>query len=245
MLVLEATKPVEIEPIEDLNWPWKSVDSSPSVHSIETTGQKLPSWAEKLGNSRWKPGLFKDSMAAYRIMDKDKPVSRADKILTCRTGHWVTRHEDTGLLKLVTSACHLRWCPKCSDALANTLAHNVGEWCETFEHPKFLTLTLKHTSAPLDFQLKQLRKFFRKLRKHKEFREYVWGGVWGLHIKKSDTDDLWHPHIHCLIQAAFYPHKQLSRLWQKITHGSTVVDIRPVHNSVYIDNRGAVCDFLP
>lgn len=232
MLLLEGTKRVEIDPIEELSWPSESDGFSPSVHSIETSGQKLSSWLENAGKSRWNPGLLNDSALVYGIMDEDKPVSRADQIRTCRSGHWFVRHEDTGLVRLATNSCGLRWCPKCSDARANSLAHNVGEWCKTFDDPKFLTLTLKHTSAPLDFQLKQLYKFFRQLRKHKEFRKYVWGGVWGLHIKKSDTDDLWHPHLHCLIHAAFYPHKQLSRIWQKITHSSTVVDIRPVHDSV-------------
>ena len=171
------------------------------------------------------------------MADPDKSQSRSEALRNCRTGHWFVRDQVTGEVRLATNGCGLRWCPKCAEARARYIAHSVSAWCETFDRPKFLTLTLRHTSAPLDSQLEYLYERFRRLRRHSKFRKYVWGGVWGLHIKRSGNDGLWHPHIHALIDAAFYPHRELKRLWRKVAPGSDIVDIRPVY-----DPAGAAYD---
>ena len=64
----------------------------------------------------------------------------------------------------------------------------------------------------------------------KYFSELVTGGIWFFQIKKSKSDSLWHPHIHCLIGGKYIPHGWLTRAWCKITYGSTVVDIRPIRD---------------
>lgn len=216
--------------IEQLNWPAESSDPTPSVHTIETSSQNLPLWLRNADRSRWNPGLFNDSSRMYDMADPDKSPSRSEALRNCRTGHWFVRDQVTGEVRLATNGCGLRWCPKCADARARFIAHSVAAWCGTFDRPKFLTLTLRHTSAPLVSQLEYLYERFRRLRRHSKFRKYVWGGVWGLHVKRSGKDGLWHPHIHALIDSAFYPHRELKRLWRKVAPGSDIVDIRPVYD---------------
>lgn len=231
MLTLEVTKPVVITPIDELVWPSESSGFTPSVLTIETSVEKLPSRLRRAGDSRWEPRILANSIAVYDRIDKDKPESRGAQIRWCRTGHWFVCHEDTREVRLATNSCKLRWCPKCARARANEYAYNVSQWCETFPNPKFLTLTQKHTTEPLLDQVNRLYKSFRKLRHRKEFREYVWGGVWGLHVKRSANDGLWHPHLHCLIHAAFYPWKQLGKQWQGTAPGNDIVWIQPVRDS--------------
>ncbi|KKK86511.1 hypothetical protein LCGC14_2762500 [marine sediment metagenome] len=129
--------------------------------------------------------------------------------------------------------------PALCSSKRNYISFEVQKWVESLKHPKFLTLTMKHTKAPLSHQIIYLYKYFRSLRKFKYFSELVTGGIWFFQIKKSKTDSLWHPHIHCLIGGKYIPHKWLSRAWCKVTYGSTVVDIRPIGDPRKASNDAA------
>jgi hypothetical protein len=75
-----------------------------------------------------------------------------------------------------------------------------------------------------------LYSHFRTLRRRKEFRRAVPGGIWFFQIKKSSRSNDWHPHLHCLIHGRFLPHRHLKHMWHSITFGSTIVDIRPIRD---------------
>ncbi len=113
----------------------------------------------------------------------------------------------------------------------------MTEWIRNIPHPKFLTLTLRHTVSPLFFQIRQLYKSFQKLRRMKFFKTATPGGVWFFQVKKSQSDNLWHPHLHCLIYGDYIPIRHLKRQWSKVTGGSDIVDIRAIH-----DPQGAAAD---
>ncbi len=98
------------------------------------------------------------------------------------------------------------------------------------DRPKFVTFTIKHSDAELQFQIDCLYRFFRCLRRLPDFRTRVRGGIWFFQIKKSDRDGLWHNHFHCVVDSSFLNHSEFSRMWEKVTHGSTVVDIRAVRH---------------
>jgi hypothetical protein len=117
------------------------------------------------------------------------------------------------------------------------MTYSIAEWITEADHPKFLTLTLKHTNAPLEHQIEHLYKFFQNLRRSREFKFAVSGGIWFFQVKKSKTDNLWHPHLHAVITGKYFAQRRLSRLWCQITLGSTHVDIRPVR-----DPKGAAND---
>lgn len=219
-------------PIDSLNWPSVSDGQPSSVLAIQTTVDRIDPWLSKAGSSRFDPGLFNDTADLYDHVDRDKPWSRSDKLKVCRSGHWFVRHEESAEVRLATNACGLRWCPKCADARARYLAHNVGAWCETFDRPKFLTLTLRHNNSPLSEQVTFLYKAFRKFRLLKHFRENVFGGIWGLHVIKSVNDGLWHIHLHCLIHANYYAHANYKRMWSMVAEGSNIVDIRSIDDAV-------------
>jgi hypothetical protein len=108
------------------------------------------------------------------------------------------------------------------------LAGQVKEWLETIEKPKFLTLTLKHSHNELTNQIDHLYKSFRKLRLMKEYKGLFKGGVWFFQIKRSESDDLWHPHLHCVIESKFVEFDKLWKAWLRITGTSKIVDIRGV-----------------
>jgi hypothetical protein len=231
-LTLDVANSVEITPIEELGWPPESADFSPLVHTIETTDSEPPFWLKNAGKSYSNPRLEQFTALVYDAVDKGKKESRGDKIRTCRTGHWFMRHEDTRETELWTSSCHAKWCPKDVRARANYYAHNTAVWCESFNKPIMLVLTMKHSPAPLAEQYKRFVDCFRRLRRCKEFRKYVRGGIWGWHILMSYTDGFWHLHLHAIIDADWYPQKKLSRKWFEITGDSDVVWLQYIDDPI-------------
>lgn len=202
--------------------------STTLVHTKETTGRFCCS-----GSWRASSGLFDDPaysriVDAYRQLDDIDGTSRVAQLLDCHTLAYFARHKETGKVKIISRKCGLRWCPPCQKAKQAYITHVVAEWLKMFKHPKILTLTIKHQDDPLGEQISNLYKCFQNLKKRKFFKSRVTGGIWFFQIKRSKTDGLYHPHIHCLITGLFVPREQLSKLWLSITGDSPVVDIRAV-----------------
>jgi len=93
---------------------------------------------------------------------------------------------------------------------------------------RFVTFSLKHTPhLNLREQIDRLYESFSNLRRKKFWREHCIGGCAVLEVKIG-RDLLWHPHLHCLVEGAYLPQKQLSREWLKVTGDSFIVDVRLV-----------------
>lgn len=184
--------------------------------------------------------VYPQYLAAERVydyLDANKDRSRVDRLHSCRRTAWFVRNSDTGEVRVAANSCHLRWCPVCANSRRNYITHDVTDWIGNARRPKFLTLTLRHSEQPLFFQIRRLYKSFIKLRRRKFFTKAVPGGIWFFQVKKSESDNLWHPHLHCLIYGDYMPIKHLKRLWYKATGDSEIVDIRPIN-----DPRGAAAD---
>lgn len=177
------------------------------------------------------------AMRAYTVIDGSPDLDRPKRLRECRQFAWFTRHVDTGEVRVAASSCSLRWCPVCQNARRNYVTASIADWLVDSDHPKFLTLTLKHTTAPLEHQVEHLYKFFQVLRRRREFLEAVSGGIWFFQVKKSKADGLWHPHLHAVITGKYFAQRRLSRIWSEITCGSTHVDIRSIY-----DPKGASND---
>lgn len=163
--------------------------------------------------------------------------SRPRRLADCRQNAWFARHVETGEVRVAASCCNLRWCPVCSNARRNYMTHSISEWIGEADHPKFMTLTLQHSTAPLDFQIDTLYRSFQNLRRRTAFKKAVTGGIWFFQIKKSKTDGLWHPHMHALVTGKYLSKYELSKMWLAITLTSPIVDIRTVR-----DPQGAASD---
>lgn len=209
------------------------------VHHKETSGRfdSIDTYGDILRRSCRPDYLAAD--AVYSFLDGDAHFGNASTLSQCRDKAWFTRNDDSGDVRIASKTCHLRWCPLCAAARRNYISFEVNKWVESLKHPKFLTLTMKHTDAPLSHQVMYLYKYFRSLRKMKYFNELVTGGIWFFQIKKSKSDSRWHPHIHCLIGGKYIPHGWLSKAWCKVTYGSSIVDIRPIKDSRKASNDAA------
>lgn len=218
-----------------------SEKSSSQLDTLETSGvSQPPSTYRKFCKSHCKEELDA-SRALYSeflyVPDSPYPASEDYKVKSrliafdeCRTSAWFARNKSTGKVKVMSSSCKLRWCPMCASTRKWFMTQQVSEWFETTKKPKFMTLTLAHTTSPLDRQIIHLYKCFQKFRKLNLLKKHVTGGVWFFQIKKSKTDELWHPHLHCVLDAEYIDKFALSTAWATITVTSKIVDIRKVED---------------
>lgn len=170
------------------------------------------------------------ALTLYRHLDKDSTQSRGFDMEYCRTSAWFVRHRESGEVHVMASHCSLRWCPLCARARSNVIRHSVSEWLEHADHPKFLTMTLKHSDEPLAYQVNKLYSAFRRLRRYRSFTKLVNGGVWFFQLCRNAQRGQWHPHLHCIITGDYVPYQMLRKLWRNITGDSDILDIRVVRD---------------
>lgn len=199
-----------------------------SVHHKETTAYLALRSTYRDHRSRFEPEELSRTELLYSMIDASEGTERTRRLMDCRSSAWFSIHMATRHVHILSNACHLRWCPLCSKSRSLHIAEAVGAWCSRAKSPKFLTLTLRHTNAPLTHQINFLYQAFRQLKQRKIFVDKVLGGVWFFQIKWSKDSSQWHPHLHCLIDSGYIPQAELSDVWSRITNGSKVVDIRQV-----------------
>lgn len=174
------------------------------------------------------PQEWKQARAVYKLLEDTHQLYKLDALDYCRKVSWFVRHEETGKVKIASQHCHLRWCPLCASSRRNYISHQVKDWCEKRSHLKFITLTIKHSDDTITEQIDHLYNSFKKLRKNKEFKKHITGGIWFFQIKMSKTSEQWHPHLHVIGTGKFYSNRRLSALWERITGDSKICNIKSV-----------------
>lgn len=164
----------------------------------------------------------------YDTIETRNTFTKVEKLGECSTHAYFASHKETGEVRVFSSKCRLRWCPICAKSKQRYVTMNVEQWVKEVAHPKFMTLTIRHSNAPLRHQIDSLYHAFQKLRKLRDFKDLVFGGIWFFQIHVGKSDGLWHPHLHCLVDGKYVPQGILSDLWKSCTDGSRIVDIRAV-----------------
>lgn len=161
---------------------------------------------------------------AYHESGFHRHVARLSE---CRTDAFFYRNRHTGLVRVGAKSCHVRFCPFCSSARTEVIRRSTLEWLTATRHPKFITLTLKHSDTPLSEQLDRLYSSFKELKRNDIWHKKITSAVWFFEVKRSKSGQ-WHPHLHILADGAFLGWKALCRAWLRVTGDSSVVDVRAV-----------------
>ena len=169
------------------------------------------------------------TIEAFENLDTPRQEILLMALENCSSHAYFVRHIETGDVRVHAARCRQRWCPICAQILANWRTMALIDWIQDIDRPKFITLTLKHSPAPLQQQIDRLYDCFRNLRKQKFFKQSIRGGVWFFQVKQSASDRLWHPHLHIVADANFIPKERLSRAWLFQTGSSKIVDIHLIH----------------
>lgn len=165
---------------------------------------------------------------ALSLSDNPKHPGQLARMKKCRDHAWFVQHSEDLTVRVAAEHCGVRWCPMCAVSRRAAITPGIAAWIRELDRPKFLTLTLKHSPLPLREQVDLLYSSFKRLRKLSWWKTLVRGGIWFFQVKRSRNSKQWHPHFHILLDAEFILHGELSRHWDYLTRGSTVVDIRAV-----------------
>lgn len=181
-----------------------------------------------LDNAATNAAVFADleTAAEYRRL--------SDKLVDCCRKPIVRISAEADEMSLQQQRCKTRLCPVCTRKRTHRLIARMAPLVGAINQPRFITLTMPHSDAPLVDQVKRLTGCFAKLRRSKEWRAHVEGGLYTIELKWSAKANRWHPHIHTIVSGIYFPHAQLKAAWKRIS-GATVVDVRFAH-----DRRKAV-----
>jgi hypothetical protein len=171
------------------------------------TRQKVANALAKSGASVWKCGAF-------------------NRCGACAHVEW---SESKGQYRVCADYCKCRHCQPCANARASLIGRNLERHLEkrpsAGKQYRFITLTLKADGKPLAERLARLNASFKKLRNGKWWKKTQRGGVWMIEVKLNDNNN-WHCHLHIISEGYYLPARELSDQWNRVTQGSSVVDVR-------------------
>jgi hypothetical protein len=153
--------------------------------------------------------------------------SKLDRFRECGAGLWLEWSDEAKDLRLRCNTCRDRWCLACGNERAGKVAANVATLIEA-RHARFVTLTRRHSAAPLRDQLDSLFACFLALRRRSWWKSHVVGGAAFLEVKISERTHAWHVHLHIVCESEYLPQRELSAEWLAVTNDSSIVDVRAV-----------------
>lgn len=198
--------------------------------SISSPDDDEKSWVSSYGSGhearlRWAAAL------------RSSPVTfkKAADLESCGRGAWVERNPCSNKYRVVSPACKLRFCPRCSHIHASRTKLRLESWAtavrtDSVDRLRLVTLTLRSVKSPLSQQLDFLYRSYRKLRQRALWKKATNGAIAVLQVTYNAATDLWHPHLHIVQHGRFIDWHALKSAWSRITHGSDGVDIRPVRD---------------
>lgn len=203
---------------------------SSSLEHLETSGPIIfaPTRAQ-LRHHRPHLNERRRIMTAFYLDGSEPLRKRAQRIEQCCSFPLIAMKPD-GKAGICLGLCRDRMCPLCIKRLSKKKVGRVASIIETFNAPRFATLTMAHSNRRLSEQVDRLLKSFKALRNFPEWKERVSGGVATMEVKYSNNSKSWHVHLHMVIDGEYFDQRLLSKLWEKATGDSRIVDIRAVHS---------------
>jgi len=202
----------------------------------ETTGQSLDPSDYRSVRIHPVQDEYQASYELYSHLADTTGKDRTGTLQECRSLAWFVRDTETNLVHVASNSCKLRWCPVCARSRTYWIQSQVLDFAQNVRNLRFLTVTLRHTSADLSSQIDYLYSCFRSLRKLTQFKKLVTGGIWFFQVTYDKNTGYWHPHIHALITGFYIPKSWLIKAWTKVTKGSFICDIKLVRNPEQVAN---------
>jgi hypothetical protein len=161
------------------------------------------------------------------LMRTGQTCRRLQHFGECGSSLWLAR--DGTELALQCNRCNDRLCLPCQKQRQSAIIEAIIlRMLDSNAECRFLTLTLKHSDAPLAVQIERLTSSFKSLRKHPAVADKLRGGAWFLEVKLSKDKARWHPHLHVIAEGCFIDARLLSQTWLQVTGDSYITDIRAI-----------------
>lgn len=170
------------------------------------------------------------TIGALRNSGNPELYKRSERMCQCCSTPWIRKTPDNKPA-LVLGRCRDRLCPLCAVFRGREGSCKVTELIRKMNAPRFLTLTLRESEGSLKSLLDRLFSCFRELRRTKEWKRHVTGGVYSFETTYRADRGTWHPHLHLIIDGEYFPHATIKALWRRVTGDSDVVHIEKVNDA--------------
>lgn len=150
--------------------------------------------------------------------------SRRRKLLSCHRAHLVGSRQiqDQALQAVIIPyACNTPACPTCSRS--KSLAYffrayaALSKKLDGINHLSHLVCTVRNCPwGTLEDTLTRLLIAWQRFQHSAAWLEHVHGFFWGLEITINRRTKTWHPHIHALLHAEYWPKDQVKATWRKL-----------------------------
>lgn len=212
--------------------PSKQTSNAPSPIVLpgytEVTGCDLPGRLSCIHLHHRHAGFGNARLQVWNVLrETDRSDSTLARFVQCGMQATAELSPNSKEARITSNNCRSRWCPACARDRAATIAANLAALV-TERGARFVTLTRRHSHAPLTDQLDSLLASFRRLRQRGWWTEAVTGGAAFIELHRGDHDGLWHVHLHVLCESEFLPQADLSREWYAVTTDSSIVDVRAI-----------------
>lgn len=167
------------------------------------------------------------------LMTSWMPESRkwAQRLSSCCANAFLHIETATGEARPWLARCGSRLCPFCGKARRSRVADQVHQLVKPMKAPRHITLTYRSRDESLRVQLQSMRAALSKLRRTPAWRSRVTGGVYAIEITRNPNTELWHPHLHLIVDGAYFPQPLLAQLWSECMEGGEHVWIRKVDST--------------
>jgi len=178
-----------------------------------------------------KESEYAATIETYREIYQRKSCPHIHALESCRTYASLRRDALSGDVKVFGDSCRERWCPMCAGQKAAYAKDQTEIYVKSLTAPRFLTFTLRNNESDLKTQVSFLQQSFARIRSRAYWKKNVKGGIWFLQVKRGKNSGCWHPHLHILLDGNYMEAGRLSALWELVTYGSPIIDIRRIHNA--------------
>jgi hypothetical protein len=189
--------------------------------------------------------IFGDSISAKlaEITAKIAPSEKVEKHIlnfkNCGKKEFMLMCELCGTTKKCRNRCSLKWCPRCTSAVANQrreLMLKLTAGCFRVLH---VVLTQRNFYTNLAEEISKARGRIAKLYRRKVFGK-VRGGCIAIEITNEKKG--WHLHFHMLLDASWVDAKELSKVWGKLVgQDYAIVKVLDVTEKSYVQE---VCKYV-
>lgn len=185
--------------------------------------QPITAQESEFRHSSWAVLRSKTYEALKRVQTNSQ---RLDRFCNCGSGAWLYVSKTGDDLAMRCNKCKDRWCLACQRERAATITNALLSIMSA-RTCRFVTLTLRHSQTPLADQIDRLYRSFSTLRRRESWRENVKGGAGFLEVKIG-RDNLWHVHLHLILEGRWWDQREIASEWHAVTGDSSIVDVRKI-----------------
>ena len=157
--------------------------------------------------------------------------SRISRFRECGSQSYLYRSVfDEKKYRIKCFKCHDRFCTQCAFERGRLYARSIEQFIVQ-GRTRFVTVTLCHSSKPLNEQLTRLYSCYSKLRRRKLWSVSQEASIAFTEITYNLEKQQFHCHLHILSIGSFIDQKKLSEDWKSITKDSFIVDVRIVQST--------------